>query len=279
MENFDILEQITALVDGELKDKDKKEKINSLVNESKELNVEYKIQSIIKNTVRSKIKVTETPAYLKENVLKQIINEIPQKQPETKKESSKIFGYFIKPAFALASVIFVFALVYVLSKGGDNFQEIAAQQQGANNMYVQALSNFQSIVEGRIQPQITSNDPEEIQNFFKQQGVKYNTYVPNFDNWNLIGGVVSKDKEEILAHHVYKDSEGKLLYFYQADIGCFEKHGTLNLSEDLLKMFEKGKPYKNNLNGKNILMWKYDGKILTAVSNGSLASIENKIIQ
>jgi hypothetical protein len=61
-------------------------------------------------------------------------------------------------------------------------KDFAVEQLGSKNMFVQAKSNFNAITTGKLLPQLTSQDADEIKNFFNNNGVKYSTLVPNWLN-------------------------------------------------------------------------------------------------
>jgi hypothetical protein len=142
-------------------------------------------------------------------------------------------------------------------------------------MFVQAKNNFNSITEGKLVPQLTSQNADEIKNFFNEQGVKYSTLVPNIADWNLLGAVVSEDHGEKFAHHVYVGKKGELAYLFQVDESYLYDHEIISLSEDLIKYLDEGNCYSYNSEGSVTLFTKMDNNICAIVSNGSPKEIEN----
>jgi hypothetical protein len=142
-------------------------------------------------------------------------------------------------------------------------------------MFVQAKNNFNSITEGKLVPQFTSKNAEEIKNFFNEKGIKYSTLVPNLDNWILFGALVSEDQGEKFAHHVYVGKKGELAYLFQVDESYLNNHEIISLSEDLIKYLDEGNCYSYESEGSVTLFTKMDNNIWAIVSNGNPKEIEN----
>ncbi len=267
-------ELITALVDNEIKDPIEKETVWNAIKSDSSLEVDYKIQLLVKNLVREKVKIQPTPDYVRQRILKSIAPTV------TKKEKKKFaFGDFLtRPAYTFATaVIVLLAIVLILLNRPQpvEYRNFALEQQGSDNMFVQAKNNFNSIVEGKLAPQLITSDPNEIKDFFIKSGVKYSTLVPSFSKWNLLGAVVSEDKGEKFAHHVYSSQDGKLVYIFQVDESYLQSHKIVSLSDDLLKYLDDGNCYTEVSDDKVTLLTKADNNICAVVSNEDLAVLEN----
>ncbi len=265
---------ITALADNEIRDESQKKEILNLIGLDKSLAIDYKIQMLVKSLVREKLKIQHTPDFVRERILKSIAPK------EEIKEKKRFFltDLFEKPAFTFATaVVVVLAIVLILFNrpGTVESKDFAIEQMGSDNMFVQAKNNFKSIVEGRLSPQLNSANPEEIKNFFASKGVKYSTLVPSFSEWNLLGAVVSEDKGEKFAHHVYAGKKGEIIYLFQIDESYIYSHKIVSLSDDLIKYLDEGNCYTTSSNGMVTLLTKADNNICAIVSNASLSDIEN----
>lgn len=265
---------IAALVDNEIRDESQKKEILNLIGLDKSLAIDFKVQMLVKNLVREKIKFQRTPDFVRERILKSITPK------EVIKEKKRFFltDLFEKPAFTFATaVVVVLAIVLILFNrpGTIESKDFAIEQMGSDNMFVQAKNNFKSIVEGKLSPQLNSANPEEIKNFFASKGVKYSTLVPSFTEWNLLGAVVSEDKGEKFAHHVYAGKKGEIIYLFQIDESYIYSHKIVSLSDDLIKYLDDGNCYTTTSNGMVTLLTKADNNICAIVSNASLSVIEN----
>lgn len=268
-------ELITALVDDEIESSEEKTELLEKIESDSDLKYDYMVQSFIKRIVREKVEFKTTPEPVKQKVLKKLQKEIPS----GKKQRKPFTGFLSKPAFTFATAaVVVLALVLIILNRPAPVEpkNFALEQLGEDNMFVQAKNNFNSIIQGKLQPQITTSDADQIKNYFEEQGVKYSTVIPQFNELNLLGAVVSEDKGEKFAHHVYTDEQGKLVYLFQVEESYFETNEIIKLTDDLLAYLNEGNCFTSKENDYGILMTKSDDKIIAVVSNVSLSNLENK---
>ena len=265
---------ISSYIDGEVKDEILKQEILSRIKNDNDFAVEYRLHSLVKNLVKEKVVYKKTPVRVKAKILKSIGSD-------TKVESEKksfFVDLFEKPSFSFATafvVILAIALIIINRPGGVEKKDFAVEQVGSKNMFVQAKNNFNSIIEGKLVPQFSSNNAEEIENFFSENGVKYSTLVPNIADWILLGALVSEDQGEKFAHHVYVSPEGKLAYLFQVDESYLYDQDIISLSDDLIKYLDEGNCYTYESEGSVTLFTKMDNNICAIVSNGNPKEIEN----
>ena len=266
-------DMITAFVDGEITDANLKQAIYSRIESDKDFAIEYKVQSLIKNLVKEKVVFQKTPTRVKAKILKSIGSQT-NVQSEHKSFFSELFE---KPAFSFATafvVVLAIALILINRPADIENKNFAIEQLGNDNMFVQAQNNFNSIVQGKLAPQLASKSADEIKNFFSASGVKYSTSVPNILDWNLLGAVVSEDKGEKFAHHVYVDKEGKLAYLFQVDESYLYSHEIISLSDDLIKYLDDGNCYTSVTDNSVTLFTKVDNNICAVVSNANPKQVE-----
>jgi hypothetical protein len=261
------------LVDGEVTDAIQKQEILSQIESDKDFAIEYKVQSLIKNLVKEKVVFQKTPEKLKAKILKSIGSDTKV----ISANNSFITNFFEKPAFSFATafvVILAVVLIILNRPGIVEKKDFAIEQSGSDNMLVQARNNFNSFLEGRIVPQFTSTDPEQIQAYFNSNGVQYSTFVPTFANWELLGAVVSEDKDEKFAHHFYVGINGKMAYLFQVDESYLQNHEIIFLTDDLIKYLNAGNCYSSESNGSVTIFTKIDNNICSIVSNGNPKELE-----
>jgi hypothetical protein len=269
--NIDIID---AYLDGEVKDEILAQNILSRIKNDNDFAIEYRVHSLVKNLVKEKVVYQQTPAKVRAKILKSIGSET-----KVQSEKKSFFAdLFEKPSFSFATafvVILAIALIIINRSGEIEKKDFAIEQLGSKNMFVQAKNNFNSITEGKLVPQFTSKNAEEIKNFFNEKGVKYSTLVPNLDNWILFGALVSEDQGEKFAHHVYVGKKGELAYLFQVDESYLNNHEIISLSEELIKYLDEGNCYSYESEGSVTLFTKMDNNIWAIVSNGNPKEIEN----
>ena len=268
------LDMIDAYIDGEIKDELVKQEILSRIQNDNNFAIEYSVHSLIKNLVKEKLVYHQTPAKVRAKILKSIGST-------TKVDSEKksfFADLFERPSFSFATalvVVLAIALIIINRPGMVEKKDFAVEQLGSKNMFVQAKSNFNAITTGKLLPQLTSQNADEIKNFFNDNGVKYSTLVPNVAEWNLLGAVVSEDQGEKFAHHVYVSKDGKLAYLFQVDESYLYNHEIISLSDDLIKYLDDGNCYSYESEGSVTMFTKLDNNICAVVSNGNPKEIEN----
>ena len=268
------LDMVDAYIDGEITDKSFEQEILSKINNDDIFAIEYRVHSLVKNLVKEKLVFKQTPVKVRAKILKSI-GSTTKVQSQSNSFLSDIFE---KPSFSFATafvVILAIVLIIINRPGVIENKDFAIEQLGNDNMFVQAKNNFNSIITGKLTPQLTSKNADEIKNFFNNNGVKYSTLVPNFSDWVLVGAVVSEDKGEKFAHHVYADKNGKLAYLFQVDESYLYNHNIINLTDDLIKYLDEGNCYSYISDGSVTLFTKLDNNICAIVSNGNPKEVEN----
>ncbi len=261
-----------ALVDNEIQNESVKKLLESQMETDAELRYDYMVQNLVKNLIREKVRFQETP----ENVRNKILKKIQPKERKSKPVFNPIQELFSRPAvtFATAIIIVVATILIILNRPGViEPKDFAIEQFGSDNMFVQAKNNFKSIIEGRLTPQLVSSDAEEIKFFFQLNGVKYPTFVPEVPKWVLLGAVVSEDRGEKFAHHVYANDEGEIVYLFQVDESYLHTHEIIRLTDDLLNFIEQGNCYTYPEEEYVTLMAKFENNIFAVVSNASIQDI------
>lgn len=255
---------ITDLVDNEITDELIKKEVEELCAGDRNLMFDFRVQKLMKNLVSERCKKVAAPDKLRNKILKQI-------SPVQEKNKLSFFeNIFYRPAFAFGIIIFItiVTIFYMSNKTAEVTEKIFALEQfGEDNMYVQAKNNFKSITEGKLAPQLVSDNPNQIDKFFKENGVKYSTKIPVYSQWNLLGAVVSEDNGEKFAHHVYANENGKLVYVFQVEEIYIEKHKILKLSKDLIQYLNEGNCYKFSEENTTIILSKSENKIFAVVTN------------
>jgi type II secretory pathway pseudopilin PulG len=280
VEANEISEQITALVDNELKDQDDINRLKDIIKNDSKAGIEFYIETNLKNLVKNRVPQLQAPIYLRNRIVEQIKDEIasPKRQTSRRRWYEKLL---LTPKYAIALVTVILAVVLsvvvLITNKNSSKNNNSKNQNPIYNMLAEARKNFQKISEGKLPLQLSSNSPETVKRFFKQKGVKFDPIVPDFKDWELLGAVVSDQKGEKLPHNLYKCKDGKLVYLYQADEHCL-KNKVVSLSSDISKIVDDGKYYKVSDGEQSALIWKHKGKICVVVSNGNINTVESKFL-
>jgi hypothetical protein len=263
-----IFEEITALVDNELNDTVREQFLLNSIKNDVELNSEYQIQSSIKNLVGSRLSFVPTPGYLSARIKNQIREEAGQAKFSLKDYLSP---YFRKPVYAIpaAAAIILFLIIFQL----DSSVNISA-----SDMFAQAEYNFNSIINGELKPQKLCNNSREVKNFFTNSGVTYATVVPEFSDWHILGAVVSNENGEKLAHHVYADNSGHIIYLYQVSENQLTEKKLLELSPYLLNKCKTKRFVKFNSESHSTYLFIHNNNVFALVTNDEDAKIEKNFI-
>ncbi len=196
------------------------------------------------------------------------------------KKSNNVFNIIFKPQFAIPFAVLIIALFLSSPLFSERSpQELIFEQAGSNNMYVQAINNFKSILQGELSVQCSSSSAEEVKKYFTESGVPYETKVPTFQHWNLLGGVVSEDNGKKFAHQVYTGEQNKILYLYQVDIDFVsDENHPLNLSKELISFLHEGKCLRMLDSSYKTFLWENDHKFYALVTNEDPQLIEDNFL-
>jgi hypothetical protein len=274
LENDNLKYQITALIDSEITDEAERTQVKKLIETDPDLKREHEILLLTKSIVQQNCKFRSVPEKLKQKIIKEI-KPVENRIPKPLQFLQNIFS---KPALAIsgALALILIALILILNqKSTTDMPDLSAEQYGAENMFIQASNNFNSILTGKLTPQILTDNAENIKQFFLNNGVKYSTNIPTVKHWKILGAVVSEAGGEKFAHHVYSNDKGELIYLFQVDEGCLNKGKVINLSKKMMKYLNEGKCYMSTKEECTMLMKKMDCNICAIVSNASKTEIEN----
>ena len=271
---MDIRKDYTAAyIDGEITDEIIRNEVKNRIESDKDFAIDYKVQLLVKSLITERISHRTAPNKVRAKILKSIGSDTKVINPSR----SLFSNIFENPAFSFATalvVVFAVALI-IMNRGGlIEKREFALGQLGEKNMFVQAQNNFNSILQGKLTPQLTTSESQEITRFFQEKGVKYATIVPDISDWNILGAVVSEDSGEKFAHHVYVGENGELAYLFQVDESYLYSHKIITLTDDLIRYLDEGNCYTTTKEGAVTLLKKMGNNICAVVSNGNPETVE-----
>ena len=106
---------------------------------------------------------------------------------------------------------------------------------------IQALNSFHKVMNGDVKPQLTSSNAAEIEKYVMDKA-HFDPYVPQIDNFSLAGVVCNEYHGQQLAHLVYKDPEGRMIYILQVPVTALQKKD-LELPDDVHNEITRAKYY------------------------------------
>ena len=166
-------DEISSLIDGEITEIKKKEEITEKINSDTKLKFEFLTLKLLKKTLRDKVSPAELSVKQKDELLQKI-----GIRPKRSNQLSKLSFIQSKRFIAYSTFAVVFLAVALLILNGpplNTVKNTAPEKSQSQNMFIQAVNNFQNIVSGKMSIQMYSNNPKELQEFFKANGVSYST--------------------------------------------------------------------------------------------------------
>ena len=256
---FNIDELITSYADNQISDPETKKQIEELLSKDSKLNAKYRSEVLTKNLLKSRIPEAELPQATYNKVMVSIDGLIADSkknyaqqhraaviEPEypsfwqTLKQAftEKFIGV---PRYAFAVVIFLVIgglFVFSSSKKVKNPYILAGSE---SSIMIQALNSFHKVMNGDVKPQLTSSNAAEIEKYVMDKA-HFDPYVPQIDNFSLAGVVCNEYHGQQLAHLVYKDPEGRMIYILQVPVTALQKKD-LELPDDVHNEITRAKYY------------------------------------
>lgn len=267
-------DEISSLIDGEITETKKKEEITEKINSDTKLKFEFLTLKLLKKTLRDKVSPAELSVKQKDELLQKI-----GIRPKRSNQLSKLSFIQSKRFIAYSTFAVVFLAVALLILNGpplNTVKNTAPEKSQSQNMFIQAVNNFQNIVSGKMSIQMYSNNPKELQEFFKANGVSYSTRITLLENSELVGGFISKYKGIKFAHHIYKDKNGNFLYMFQVDQKYFKEYPKMFITNDLYQYLQNGNQYRLYFGNLLTIMTKVRNNICVLISNFSEEELPQK---
>jgi hypothetical protein len=270
MENKKNREFITAYVDNELKNKEELNAFKKELERDPSLEFDLNAESLTKKMLSDKLSVNKTPDHIKGKILKNISAE----SAASKNKNLFVSKIYSQRFITYSTVgIILLALILLLINRPDQTNGNISEQTGNNNMLVMARAYFEDFLVGKNNPQFNSNNPDEIKNFFKLQGVKYDIFIPAYNNYSLEGVSVLEHHGEKFAHQIYSDKNGNFIYIFQVHENYFKGDSIIRLTEDLMDYLRKGNKYISRQKNYIAVLKKKNENVLALVSNSPDADL------
>lgn len=202
-----------------------------LSSENKEnLKQEIDAQIFIKSFLNKHLKLQQ----VRDAVYFRIIKKFAPDQKDKRKR--KNIGE--KRGFVVVSTIAMFILIAVLiiiSKPPSlTPKEIAAEQSGEDNVFIQLKNNYSLFSEGKFTGDMVYGDEEYLRKHLKSSGFENKPVFFSYQTWEIESSLTTKFKGKKFASYFYKNADDKYLYIYQVPLFLVGEKGILKLSENML---------------------------------------------
>lgn len=282
--NENVDEFLTSQIDGENKDMDAANTVDEMLRKDPSLMKKYRSEMLTKNLFNSRFKPLEVPSatYLKvTSSIDELISDAKQRYTEryiTLQRNTNFLRYLISVLASplrigramVPAYVFGIAFILILTTAGIflSLQDESALNPFITNgtersVMVQAVDNFHKVLKGEMQPQINSNDADDVRGFVKDK-VNFDPYIPKINEYTLSGAVCSEYDGQKLVHLVYT-SGNDMLYIYETALNSVH-HKKLEIPDQVSNDITKDKYYmcdKVDHHNCTMILW-YSGNVLCA---------------
>lgn len=257
--SFNIDELITSYADNQITDTETKKHIEDLLSKDQKLYAKYRCEVLTRDLFRNRLNDSELPPVTINSVIASIDNLIAESKKKFSDAGNLQFSVqeyptllqslkqaFIEkfigvPRYAFAILAFVLIGGLVVFYGGKKTKNPYILTGKESSIMVQALSSFQKVMKGEVKPQLTSSNSAEIEKFVMEKA-HFDPFVPEIENYKLAGVVCNNYRGQDLAHLIYQDNNGQLIYIFQVPISAMQKKN-LEIPEDVHNEITKANFY------------------------------------
>lgn len=289
-ENLD--EHITSYIDNEDKDSDTHRKVYEMISYDELTFKKYRSELLTKEIFRTRLQTANLPAStfnrISNSIDGLIQNAIEHKSIKGVREDliadygKNFISYLIKLlttpvrfkgiavpryAFSLIILLVIVGAVILINNQGKHIPLNPYITNGTDkSVMVQAVNNFHKILSGEIKPEMQSSNCREVSSYLKDK-LKYDVYVPQINDYSLIGASGNDYNGEKLAHLVYSSGD-EILYIYETQSKSVN-HTCLDLPDPVHNEIVKQKFYmcdKVDANNCCMFLWYKDNLLCASVS-------------
>jgi hypothetical protein len=165
-----------------------------------------------KRIVQQRLPHVATPPHIRERIFAQLRQESPQ-PVRASWFSVNPFRITWKPVAALGGALAIILLMVFYPQQKVHHSHAAPSDA---DIIHQTYNNFDKMLAGSLLPQINSEDPFDVQQFFSQKA-SFKVSVPDMKRCRLVGGIFSKYNDAQVAHVLYEYGS-EPIYFYQVKL-------------------------------------------------------------
>jgi mycothiol system anti-sigma-R factor len=263
----DVIEYISAIVDGEL-EPEKKREFEAHIAHCPSCRNEFEIETLTKRIIAGKLRFTKAPDHLRMNILQQAYAGFPSQGIERVRLGAFLEKFpsrrFMRLALALGVV--VIAVLVGISLLSHREPESVVSPGPMTDMVDQAVEHYSNYLHGGVELQLVSSNHDEVRSFFKDK-VAFKVYVPHMANSVLVGGVLCEHGGAKFLNLVYKMGD-KVLYFYMGCSKEMKANGKIGLcAKAETDLREIGWYFDTTHTNCNVAVWKNGDNVCSAVAN------------
>ncbi len=257
--SFNIDELITSYSDNQISDPETKRQIEDLLAKDQKLNAKYRSEILTKEILKKRFKETQLPEATYNKVMLSIDNliadakkkysvspqhsvsiEYPSFWENLKSAFTEKFIGVPRYAFAVLAFVVVGGL-FVFTGTAKKIKNPYILSGTESSLMVQAVNSFHKVLKGEVKPAINSSNAAEVEKYVMEKA-HFDPYVPQIDNYSLSGAVCSSYHGQELAHIIYQNTDGRLLYILQVPISAVQKK-SVDLPDEVQKEINTAKYY------------------------------------
>lgn len=283
---FNSDELISAYADNQITDPETKQQVEELLKKDQKLEAKYRSEILTKQLLKNRIPQAELPdaTYLKvmssidgaiaaskkkyadSHAINSAVIEYPSFWQSLKETFTGRFLGAPRYAFAVLAFIIIGGLVYF--SGGKKTRNPYILSGTESSIMVQAVNSFHKVLKGEVTPQLKSSNAAEVEKYIMEKA-HFDPYVPQIDNYNISGVVCNEYHGQELAHLIYQDSKGNMIYIFQVPISAVQKK-SLDLPDDVQKEINLAKYYmcdEVDENDCTMTLWYKENNVCASMSN------------
>ena len=254
-------EYISAIIDGQIENTIKP-RLNEHLKRCSGCRNEFELERLTKHVIKYNVGRVKAP----QSLASLISTQLQQEAAAEKTKSSWLGNLFILPTWKTAlAVSGALALILILTLIPSRSHHSHANPIDGNIIH-QTYNNFDGVLDGKITPQVASDNPSVVHAFFSSK-VNFNVVVPRLKHCALVGGVFSEYNNEGIAHVIYKNGND-IIYMCQAKLGSVMDSHVLNISDEAKRDLQRtGWYFENHAPNCSLVMWIDDSTLCCAIGD------------
>lgn len=263
----EVLEYLSAVVDGEL-DVERRKELDAHIAKCRSCRSELEIETMTKAIVRAKLPSKEAPSDLRANIFQRLSAETSSQvvgQSGVRAFLGRLFAEpLVKPALALAVVVLIAIVGITLFTRREAL--LPTSEEHAADMIDQAVDHYSRYLNGGVKLQLASSNHEEVRRYF-QDKVRFQVYVPEMENCDLIGGVLCDHEGITFLNLVYRMND-KIIYFYTGCSKEMKAVGKVGLSAKAKSDLKQSGWYFDTSRPKcNVAVWEENDEVCSVIAD------------